>query len=261
MSFRSAGLRRGSQDRANRRGSRRSLGCAGDILDYVDFFQADEEIVYDEKAFANANRQTKNAVQLLTKFREQLAAIETFNAESAESALRAFVAAEEVKMGQIIHALRVAVTGKAVGFGMFETWRCSGKNTCSRGSISDCTGFERERLSAKIQARSAASVFDSPKRSRLTRVLVVLVVLVNDTPTRLPTDAAPASCFQALADFGRPCRKPWPNSNPRWQQATGFFFAFDALGERRGAHVFGQLNQEGDHVLLLLRRFVDVANE
>ena len=33
-----------------------------------------------------------------------------------------------IKIGQIIHALRVAVTGKGVGFGMFETLAILGRD-------------------------------------------------------------------------------------------------------------------------------------
>ena len=39
-----------------------------------------------------------------------------------------FVQAEGIAIGQIIHALRVAVTGKAVGFGVFETLAILGKD-------------------------------------------------------------------------------------------------------------------------------------
>ena len=41
-----------------------------------------------------------------------------------------FVSEKEVKIGQIVHALRVAVTGKAVGFGIFETLEILGKPAC-----------------------------------------------------------------------------------------------------------------------------------
>jgi glutamyl-tRNA synthetase len=37
-----------------------------------------------------------------------------------------------VKIGQVIHALRVAVTGKAIGFGMFETLEILGREACLR---------------------------------------------------------------------------------------------------------------------------------
>ena len=36
----------------------------------------------------------------------------------------------DFQIGQIIHALRVAVTGKAVGFGLYETLAVLGKERC-----------------------------------------------------------------------------------------------------------------------------------
>ena len=44
--------------------------------------------------------------------------------------LKEWVEAEQIKIGQVIHALRVAVTGKAAGFGMFETLAILGKEKC-----------------------------------------------------------------------------------------------------------------------------------
>ena len=35
-----------------------------------------------------------------------------------------------IKIGQIVHALRVAVTGKPVGFGLFETLAILGRERC-----------------------------------------------------------------------------------------------------------------------------------
>ena len=37
------------------------------------------------------------------------------------------VRSEGIAIGQIIHALRVAVTGKAIGFGLFETLAILGR--------------------------------------------------------------------------------------------------------------------------------------
>ena len=54
-------------------------------------------------------------------------------AEALDALLHAYVEKREIKMGQIIHALRVATTGQAVGFGMFETLAIVGREqTCSR---------------------------------------------------------------------------------------------------------------------------------
>ena len=47
-----------------------------------------------------------------------------------EKLLQDFVQAEGVNVGQIIHALRVAVTGKAVGFGVFDSLAILGREHC-----------------------------------------------------------------------------------------------------------------------------------
>ena len=41
-----------------------------------------------------------------------------------------FVAAEQVKLGQVIHAVRVAVTGKSIGLGLFDTLAILGRERC-----------------------------------------------------------------------------------------------------------------------------------
>lgn len=97
------------------------LKLYGDILDYDDLFIADDQLTYDEKAWQKRLVKPEDAGQLLAKFREDLAGLPEASAEELEAALKAFCEREEIKIGQIIHALRVAATGKAVGFGMFET--------------------------------------------------------------------------------------------------------------------------------------------
>ncbi|QDU54981.1 glutamate--tRNA ligase [Aeoliella mucimassa] len=103
------------------------LTVFGDILDFDDFFTADDQLVYDEKAYEKRLVKPDDAAELLQAFRTDLAAVEPFDAESLDKALHAFVEAKGIKIGQIIHALRVAVTGKGVGFGMFETLAILGR--------------------------------------------------------------------------------------------------------------------------------------
>ena len=43
---------------------------------------------------------------------------------------RAFVESESLKIGQIIHPVRVAITGKAVGFGLFDAMEILGQTAC-----------------------------------------------------------------------------------------------------------------------------------
>ncbi len=106
------------------------LKTAGDILDYPDFFLDDQQLTYDDKALDKRLRKAPESVQLLAKFKEQLALAPAFDAPSLEKLLHEFVAAQGVKINQIIHALRVAVTGKEVGFGLFDTLALVGKEHC-----------------------------------------------------------------------------------------------------------------------------------
>lgn len=108
------------------------LKVAGDILEYADFFTPDDQLVYDEKAFEKRLRKPAEAKPLLTKFRERLAAVAPYEAATIELALKEFCETEEIKIGDVIHALRVATTGKAVGFGMFETLEILGRERALR---------------------------------------------------------------------------------------------------------------------------------
>ncbi len=103
------------------------LKVAGDILDYEDFFLDTDELTYDEKALSKRLVKPPEAGELLTGFRQELAATEVFDAAALETLLRDFVDSRGVKIGQVIHALRVATTGKAVGFGMFEILEILGR--------------------------------------------------------------------------------------------------------------------------------------
>ncbi|MEA3286525.1 MAG: glutamate--tRNA ligase [Candidatus Marinimicrobia bacterium] len=106
------------------------ISIAGDILDYQEFFQADDVIEYEEKAFrkrlVNANAQR----ELLKRLVKPLTDASSFSAESIENLLRDFIQHEGVGMGMIVHALRVSITGKAVGFGLFEILAILGKKSC-----------------------------------------------------------------------------------------------------------------------------------
>ena len=56
------------------------IKVAGDILDYDDFFVADDKFAYDEKAFEKRITKPAGAVDLLAKFRAALAGVEPFTA-------------------------------------------------------------------------------------------------------------------------------------------------------------------------------------
>jgi glutamyl-tRNA synthetase len=103
------------------------LKVAGDILDYDDFFVPDDQFRFDADAFEKRIRKPPAARELLQQFRAELAAAEPFTAEQLETVLHAFVESRGIKASDIVHAVRVAVTGKAVGFGLFDTLAILGR--------------------------------------------------------------------------------------------------------------------------------------
>lgn len=103
------------------------IKTAGDILEFDEFFMADDKLQYEEKAFEKRVR-AEGAAELLKSFRDVLADTEPFDRATCEAALRSFLELKDIKIGEIIHALRVAVTGKGVGLGMFEALEILGQD-------------------------------------------------------------------------------------------------------------------------------------
>lgn len=124
-------------DEASRQFVTRLVGALGDrlklfsdILRYEEYFVADEELTYDEKAFEKRLRKPDDAAELLRAFWPVLATAEPFEAGRLEKMLHEWVAAQGIGMGQIIHALRVATTGKPAGPGMFDCLELLGRQRC-----------------------------------------------------------------------------------------------------------------------------------
>ena len=110
--------------------SEQRMTVAGDILDYAHFFTDDNALVYDDKSFSKRISNANGAVELLRDFANTLAAIESYNAASVEGAMRQFIADRELKFGQVVQPVRVAITGKPAGFGLFDTLAILGQQRC-----------------------------------------------------------------------------------------------------------------------------------
>jgi glutamyl-tRNA synthetase len=102
------------------------LVVAGDILNFDDFFLPDDRLPYDDKAF---DKHVRKAPDLLKKVRAVLAN-SAFDGPSLKAAVEAFATAEGVKPGPISQMLRVAATGKEIGFGTYETLAILGRDKC-----------------------------------------------------------------------------------------------------------------------------------
>ena len=105
------------------------LKVAGDIVNYTEFFVADDAFPYDAKAFAKRIA-APEAADRLARFRATLETVDPFDAATVEASLHHFVDTEAIRIGEIIHAVRVAVTGKAVGFGLFDAMAVLGRGAC-----------------------------------------------------------------------------------------------------------------------------------
>jgi len=94
------------------------LKVAGDILAYADFFLVDEPAM-DEAAVKQ--RLAKPGVgPLLRAYAADLETVAPFEPAALEEALKKVVETAGVKVGDLIHAVRVAVTGKTVGPGLYD---------------------------------------------------------------------------------------------------------------------------------------------
>lgn len=107
------------------------IKVGGDILDYPEFYVTAEGLRYDEKALKKRLGDAESQ-QRLTEFAQVLATLEPFDAGHLESAMKEWIRRRDIGIGKIIHAVRVAVTGRGVGLGMFEALEIVGREETLR---------------------------------------------------------------------------------------------------------------------------------
>jgi glutamyl-tRNA synthetase len=106
------------------------LKVFGDIVLQAGFFFG-EDVVWDEKAFAKRIA-APGAAERLGAYREWLAGRQNFDAANLQQDTHEFLATRGWSMGDIVHAVRVAVTGTAIGPGLFDTLEIVGQDLCLR---------------------------------------------------------------------------------------------------------------------------------
>ena len=114
-------------DAAGDRGDRGGDGGGGGVLDV-----ADEALPYDAATVEKRITKPENAKPLLKAYAAELASAEPFEPTAIEAHLKEFVERQGVKIGDLVHAVRVAISGKGVGFGLFETLAILGRERCVR---------------------------------------------------------------------------------------------------------------------------------
>jgi glutamyl-tRNA synthetase len=86
-----------------------------------------EEPEYDETA-VNKWLRRPEAGPILDMVVRRLEALESWDVEPIESAVRATIDELGVKSGEVIHPTRVAATGRTIGPGLFETLAALGRD-------------------------------------------------------------------------------------------------------------------------------------
>ena len=84
------------------------------------------DIVYEEAAVAKHLK--GEILESLAGLSQAFAELDSFDAASLEAALRGFAEARQIKAAQLIHAARVAVTGRAASPGLFEMLELAGRD-------------------------------------------------------------------------------------------------------------------------------------
>lgn len=126
------------------------ISMAGDVLKFDDFFVEDDQLVYDSKAWQKRMVKPEQAGFLIGELYKVLNVEQDFSADALEVAIKGFCESQGIKIGDIIHALRVSVTGKAAGFGMFDTLEILG-----RDAVLNRMGGSLDRLADQKKSESA----------------------------------------------------------------------------------------------------------
>jgi glutamyl-tRNA synthetase len=95
----------------------KTLADVGPLADF--FLLGDDKYVFDEKAVSKWFSAEGVAVRLIW-IRQQLSLLEDFNSEAIEKVIRSGIEKFGVKPGEVIHPVRVAVSGRTVGPGLYE---------------------------------------------------------------------------------------------------------------------------------------------
>jgi glutamyl-tRNA synthetase len=113
------------------------IKVAGDILEFEEFFVADDQLQYDQTGFDKRVRAEPKAVELLEETRSLVRACEPWSPETLEGQIKAMVETRGQKLGTCINAIRLALTGKTSGVGVFDAFGILGKDS-SEARIDRC---------------------------------------------------------------------------------------------------------------------------
>ncbi|MEZ6096347.1 MAG: glutamate--tRNA ligase [Pirellulaceae bacterium] len=103
------------------------IGIAGDILNFDEFFVADDPLQVDEKAFQKRMVGNENVESTLMALIQLLQNAETISASTIEDKIKQFSESQGLKLGDVMNPLRLALSGKTGGIGVFEMLELLGR--------------------------------------------------------------------------------------------------------------------------------------
>lgn len=105
------------------------IKVAGDILQFDEFFKPDDAFEIDVAAFKKRILDEAQACELLKKTKQIVADCNPWNTADLESKIKGMVEASGAKLGTCINALRIALTGKPSGVGVFDAFAILGQES------------------------------------------------------------------------------------------------------------------------------------
>jgi glutamyl-tRNA synthetase len=101
-----------------------------ELPDVTKYFFTDE-IEYDQEGLKK-HLSDKSRIDLLKEFIDELQAVEVNKKEEIEHILRSFSEKKAIHPKELIHPVRILLTGKTIGPGLFELMEALGKEACLR---------------------------------------------------------------------------------------------------------------------------------
>lgn len=98
-----------------------------ELVESSNFIFADRPLQMEPKAVAVLTPETR---KLIGELRSALEAVNPWTAETAETAMRTFAEAKNLKLGAIAQPLRVALTGRTTSPGIFDVLAVLGRQAC-----------------------------------------------------------------------------------------------------------------------------------
>jgi glutamyl-tRNA synthetase len=105
------------------------IKVAGDILQFDEFFIPDQQLEYDPTGLEKRVRGEPQAIELLKEVYGIIQAAPNWLIDQLESQIKSMVEAKGVKLGVCINAVRVALTGKTSGVGVFDAFGILGRDS------------------------------------------------------------------------------------------------------------------------------------